>query len=178
MSDQDRERVLQLLQELETWTSEYSGNVTEYHEKINELTRDFQSSPKSSQADNRILLLLQQIMDSNDKLQTRLDAAERQLEKQTRQIESYLTEARTDSLTGLFNRRAFDQKLEELFGTYRNGGRSFVVVPINPGVQIRLKLIEFSVDFLAKGDLVELLLDRSMKALADTVGLRTVRFRA
>ena len=62
---------------------------------------------------------------------TRLDAAERQLEKQTRQIECYLTEARTDGLTGLFNRRAFDQRLEELFVAYRGGGRSFVVVLID-----------------------------------------------
>ena len=56
---------------------------------------------------------------------------ERQLEKQTAQIESYLTEARTDGLTGLFNRRAFDQKLEEMFSAYRNGSRSFVVVLID-----------------------------------------------
>ncbi len=61
----------------------------------------------------------------------RLDAAERQLEKQTQQIQCYLTEARTDGLTGLFNRRAFDQKLEEMLLAYRGGGRSFVVVLID-----------------------------------------------
>jgi diguanylate cyclase len=70
-------------------------------------------------------------MTSNAQLQTRLDAAERQLEKQTQQIQCYLTEARTDGLTGLSNRRAFDQKLEEMFLAYRNGGRSFVVVLID-----------------------------------------------
>jgi diguanylate cyclase len=64
-------------------------------------------------------------------LKERLDAAERQLEKQTQQIQCYLTEARTDALTGLFNRRAFDQRLEEMFISYRNGGRSFVVVLID-----------------------------------------------
>jgi diguanylate cyclase len=64
-------------------------------------------------------------------LQTRLDAAEQQLEKQTRQIASYLIEARTDGLTGLFNRRALDQRLEEMFIAYRNGGRSFVVALVD-----------------------------------------------
>ncbi len=131
MSQDDRERVLQLLHELESWTSEYSGNVSEYQLKLDELAKAVGASAGNSQAENRVVMLLQQIMTNNDQLQNRLDAAERQLEKQTRQIESYLTEARTDGLTGLFNRRAFDQKLEELFVGYRNGGRSFVVVLID-----------------------------------------------
>ena len=131
MSQNDRERVLKLLQELGTWTSEYSGNVTEYQLRLSELSKAVGATAGDSQAENRVLILLQQIMTNSDQLQTRLDAAERQLEKQTRQIESYLTEARTDGLTGLFNRRAFDQKLEEMFIGYRNGGRSFVVVLID-----------------------------------------------
>jgi diguanylate cyclase len=131
MSQGDRERVLELLQELESWTNEYSGNVNEYQVKLDELAKAVGASAGNSQAENRVVILLQQIMSNNDQLKTRLDAAERQLEKQTRQIESYLTEARTDGLTGLYNRRAFDQKLEELFVGYRNGGRSFVVVLID-----------------------------------------------
>lgn len=131
LSDGDRERVLELLHELESWTSEYSGNVNEYQVQLDELAQAVGASAGNSQSENRVVLLLQQIISNNDKLKDRLDAAERQLEKQTRQIESYLTEARTDSLTGLFNRRAFDQKLEELFISYRNGGRSFVVVLID-----------------------------------------------
>ena len=131
LSDGDRERVLQLLHELESWTSEYSGNVSDYQIKLDELSKAVGASAGNSQADNRVVMLLQQIMNNNDQLKDRLDAAERQLEKQTRQIESYLTEARTDGLTGLYNRRAFDQKLEELFIAYRNGGRSFVAVLID-----------------------------------------------
>jgi len=131
ISERDRERVLHLLHELESWTSEYSGNVDEYQGKLDELSKAVGSGTGNSQAETRVVLLLQQIMSNNDKLKVRLDVAERQLEKQTRQIESYLTEARTDGLTGLYNRRAFDQKLEELFSGYRNGGRSFVVTIID-----------------------------------------------
>ncbi|MFK8113968.1 MAG: GGDEF domain-containing protein [Rubripirellula sp.] len=128
ISDGDGERVLQLLQDLGAWTSEYSGNVNEYQSEIGAISNAMTQGGSAKQADARVMMLLQQIMDSNDKLKTRLDAAERQLEKQTVQIESYLTEARTDGLTGLANRRAFDQELEKLFIAYRNGGRSFVVV--------------------------------------------------
>ena len=128
INDGDGERVLQLLQELGTWTSEYSGNVSQYSSQLGELSNAVAKNAGQSQAENRVMMLLSQIMDTNSSLQKRLDAAEKQLEKQTRQIESYLTEARTDGLTGLSNRRAFDQKLEEMFNGFRNGGRSFVVV--------------------------------------------------
>lgn len=128
-TQRDRERMLQLLQELGEWTSEYSGSVSEYQNQLGELSDAF--GRDGSAGENRIVLLLRQIMESNDELQSRLDAAEMQLDKQTKQIESYLTEARTDGLTGLFNRRAFDQRLDELFAQFRKGGRSFVLVLID-----------------------------------------------
>ncbi len=131
MSSEERERVLQMLQELGAWTTEYSGNVSQYQTRLGELSEAARLDSKTSQAAPKVVALLAQIMESNGQLQTRLDAAERQLDKQTKQIESYLTEARTDGLTGLSNRRAFDQKLEELFINYRKGNRSFVLVLID-----------------------------------------------
>ena len=131
ITQNEREQMLQLLSELGAWTTEYSGNVTEYHERLGQLSEEVRNSKSTAQAENRVFVLLQQIMESNEKLKARLDAAERQLEKQTQQIQCYLTEARTDALTGLFNRRAFDQRLEEMFIGYRNGGRSFVVALID-----------------------------------------------
>ncbi len=127
----DRERMLRMLQDLGAWTNEYSGNVSEYHERLGKLSEEVRSSSSRAPSENRVVVMLQQIMQSNEQLQSRLDAAEQQLEKQTQQIQSYLTEARTDGLTGLCNRRAFDQQLEEMFVAYRGGGRSFVVVLID-----------------------------------------------
>jgi hypothetical protein len=45
------------------------------------------------------------------------------------------------------------------------------VVLVDPLVEIRLEFIDACVHFLAKGHLVELVLDRAMKAFTDTVGL-------
>ncbi|MFG0261929.1 MAG: GGDEF domain-containing protein [Novipirellula sp. JB048] len=125
MSKHDRERVLQMLHELGAWTHEYSGSVSQYHDRLGELSHAVRLDANATQAAPRVVALLKQIMDSNERLQTRLESAERQLDKQTKQIESYLTEARTDALTGLSNRRAFDQKLDESFVAFRGGGRSF-----------------------------------------------------
>lgn len=52
--------------------------------------------------------------------------------------------------------------------------RSFVIVVLNPAVQVGLQLIKGSVDLLPEGDLVKLLLDRAVEALTDAGGLRAV----
>ncbi|WP_372722539.1 GGDEF domain-containing protein [Novipirellula sp.] len=131
MSQDERERVLQMLQELGAWTNEYSGSVSQYQTRLGELSNEVRVDAQTTQAAPKVIALLKQIMESNEQLQTRLESAERQLDKQTKQIESYLTEARTDALTGLHNRRAFDQKLDETFATFRKGGRSFALALID-----------------------------------------------
>lgn len=129
--DGDRERMVQMLHELGRWASDYSGNVSEYQDRIGEVTEAMRRDGNAGDAPNRVVTLLQQIVRNSDEMRTRLEAAEKQLERQTRQIETYLTEARTDGLTGLANRRAFDQELEKMFAAYRKGGRGFVLTLID-----------------------------------------------
>ena len=132
LEEVDRHAVLSMLQELGAWTTEYSGNVTQYQSRLGELSElAKRASLGAGKADSVVVGLLGEIMQSNSQLQKRLEAAEKQLEKQTHQIESYLTEARTDGLTRLSNRRAFDTKIEELFNAYRKGGKSFVLAMID-----------------------------------------------
>jgi diguanylate cyclase len=133
LTETDRQAMLSLLQQLASWTSEYSGNVSSYQTRLGTISREFQRDAASSKppSTTRVLGLLGEIMQSNASLQQRLESAEKQLDRQTRQIESYLTEARTDGLTQLANRRAFDAKIEEMFNAYRKGGKSFALAIID-----------------------------------------------
>jgi len=133
LAETDRQAMLALLQQLASWTTEYSGNVSNYQNRLGTLSREFQRDASGAKAVNttRVLGLLGEIMQSNANLQRRLESAENQLDHQTRQIESYLTEARTDGLTRLANRRAFDAKIDEMFNAYRKGGKSFVLAIID-----------------------------------------------
>ncbi len=131
LSEEDRQQMLLLLQELGAWTQEYSGNVTGNQEQMMRLAETVQNNGSKSPTEVRVVAVLQRIMQNNEQLKSKLDDAEQQLERQTRQIASYLTEARTDGLTGLFNRRALDYRLDELFTGYRAGGRSFVIALID-----------------------------------------------
>lgn len=50
---------------------------------------------------------------------------------ETERTEDYRTEAHTDSLTGLANRRALDKQLDAMFQMHRDGGGAFVLALID-----------------------------------------------
>ena len=56
--------------------------------------------------------------------------------------------------------------------------RPLVVVLDQPAIEIGLQLVERAIDLLAERDTVELVEQRAMKALADSVGLRALGFGA
>ena len=119
----DRQQFLSFLQNLSSWTSEYSGDVSRYQSQLTAIDEKCRSSADPPREE--MLLTLQQIMHAKRQLQSRLDNAEQKLEVQTDQISSYLTEARTDGLTGLLNRKAFDKALDGLFGDWQGREQPF-----------------------------------------------------
>jgi diguanylate cyclase len=68
------------------------------------------------------------MLDANRKLQTRLEDAERKIQIQAQEIREQQTEARTDALTKLANRRAFDACLDENVRRFREEGRPFAML--------------------------------------------------
>lgn len=124
--------LLGIIEALSRWTSEYSGNVSRYQNELASAAQIVQKSiDGTSVHDSPVVRALHDIMVSNRSLKTRLDDAERQLERQTSEIQSYLSEARTDPLTKLPNRRAFDQRLDEMFSAWQKGGPGFAVAMID-----------------------------------------------
>ncbi len=119
----DKKQFLDFLRNLSAWTAEFSGDVSKYQSQLSNLSE--QAKGKGAVQSEELQALLQQIMNVNEQLQHRLDSAENRLEKQTDQISDYLAEARTDGLTGLSNRRAFDKSLDELFVHWRRSDKKF-----------------------------------------------------
>lgn len=78
-----------------------------------------------------VLKLVGRIMQINERLQSRLAAAEGKLAEQARQIEVQLAEARTDALTGLPNRRAFDDELHRRLAEWQRKSTRFCLVMID-----------------------------------------------
>lgn len=53
------------------------------------------------------------------------------LGRRSRPIHSYLSQARTDAMTGLPNRRALDEQMEQRFARFRDGGSPFSLALID-----------------------------------------------
>ncbi|MCE3016957.1 MAG: GGDEF domain-containing protein [Pirellula sp.] len=120
----ETQQLVDALKTFAAWTSDFSGDFTRYQSTMNSLSRRF-ADGKSVQTKEDIKGLLDQIIAANKSLQARLDNAEHKLDTQTKQLEGYLSEARTDALTGISNRRAFDQKMEECFQKWNQSKQLF-----------------------------------------------------
>ena|GEM_PF-1284719 len=67
-----------------------------------------------------VLLTVSEVVKLNTQLQSRLAEADRALQRQAAQIELHMAEARTDPLTRLPNRRAFDDRLRGLLARWQD----------------------------------------------------------
>jgi diguanylate cyclase len=112
----DQTQFLSFVRNLSLWTKEFAGDVSKYQNQLDSISK--QARSQSDAPREEVLDMLSQIMSANQQLQQRLDDTEKRLESQTVQISNYLTEARTDGLTGLLNRRAFDKATDELFAAW------------------------------------------------------------
>ncbi len=113
--DASRQQLLAMTKELASWTTDVSSGVSEYRSLIETLsdqiahTVDRGVTPSSMTTTN----LLMQLLTANRRLQTQLETAEATLEQQSRDLAGYMSQAGTDALTGLSNRRIFDERLAE-----------------------------------------------------------------
>jgi len=70
---------------------------------------------------------IRDLQDHNKRLQAELDQTRKAVAQQSEQLEQAQEEARVDALTGLPNRRAFDEKIEELHALFDRGNSPYVV---------------------------------------------------
>jgi diguanylate cyclase len=89
-------------------------------------------SPKASGAAGELVTqIVRHILQSNERLRGRLSTAEEKMQEQRTRLGEYFTKARTDPLTGLANRRAFDEMLVQGMEQWRRGRASFGLILID-----------------------------------------------
>ncbi len=111
------DQILSAIRNLASWTSEFSEDFNRYQSTMNSLQLRA-ADEGSMQTKGEVKEILDQIVAANQHLQRRLEEAELKLESQTKQLANFFTEARTDALTGLLNRRAFDRSIDEHFNEW------------------------------------------------------------
>lgn len=127
----EAEKAAAILQRMSQFVRGLAGDVHEQRdvmasieERIDIARRNSSGSKSLEQA----IDLLKMMNDANDGLQNRLKRAETLINEQTEQLAATLSEARTDSLTRLFNRRAFDEELQKRWSLWDRKNRPFCVL--------------------------------------------------
>lgn len=120
----EQRRMMEMMRGMASWTTDFAGDFTRYQSTMQTLSRAA-SDGKSVRTREEVQRLLDQIIEANTQLQSRLDSAEQKLETQTKQLQGYLTEARTDGLTELPNRKSFDKQLDECFSNWQQSKKTF-----------------------------------------------------
>jgi diguanylate cyclase len=132
----EAERAHQMIAGLLQWANAVKGDVHHYSDHMADLSRQLQQSEQAAKEDGEDNPpagavtddLLTEMEHSNQQLQQRLDATEAAYDEQSGQLESYLSQAHTDPLTGLPNRRAFDEELARRYSEFNRKGTPLTVM--------------------------------------------------
>ncbi len=120
-SQLDAPGIRQLISRLQSVATHMADDVGQYSNDLNEsahriaVARARQASDEdqldASPLTDVVVGVVREVVDLNGQLQQKLSSAESKIQRQSDQIETYLSEARTDPLTELANRRALDDEL-------------------------------------------------------------------
>jgi diguanylate cyclase len=108
------QRIQDLAKDMVCDVDDHAGKVEEFNSELQAIAED---SP-SEEAD-AVFATIGRMIDANSVLQVRLAQAEKQIANQAADLRSFESEARTDSLTNLSNRRAFDDEIQRRFAEWQ-----------------------------------------------------------
>lgn len=98
-----------------------AANVDQHAEIVKQITDDLRRHGDPN--DECVVSSVTKLIQANQLMQRQLNQAEEKLQAQARQIETSTVEARTDALTQVNNRRAFDDTLRRSVAEFKRRGR-------------------------------------------------------
>jgi diguanylate cyclase len=117
------ERIHDLAKHVVSHVGDHGSKVEAFNSDVRAL-----AGQQSTIATDTLLLAIGQMTCANTELQQRLARIEKQIAAQAAELRSYGSEARTDSLTGLANRRAFDDEIQRRFAEWQRRRTPFTLV--------------------------------------------------
>jgi diguanylate cyclase len=127
----ERENALRALIEVLHSVQQLSTDVDQRNSEISAVCRhvdDIHVTGDLEVVRQEILGQIKSILDSNQRLEEDLTFARCRMEEQAEELDRTRREAHTDALSGVANRKAFDDKLKLLFGYHRRDGLSFALM--------------------------------------------------
>lgn len=124
------ERALLATGQLQDLAVGVACDVGEHSNRVEQISGDLNlaRNAKGEVAQELLSKAVSEIVSANEELQKKLEKAERQIKAQAVEIAAHESEARTDSLTGLANRRAFDDELGRRHAEWERNSTPFSLV--------------------------------------------------
>jgi len=131
VAEQQRQTVLKMLVKLLSSAEQITTDVQSHNSEIQETAQhvgNMQVGPEMQSVKHSLLGQISALVTSNGRLQDDLVCARYRMEEQAQEIDHARREARTDALTGVANRKAFDEKLHLLLADWEREGQPFVLI--------------------------------------------------
>ncbi|HET6883170.1 MAG TPA: GGDEF domain-containing protein [Pirellulales bacterium] len=124
------ERVRELLSRIQQLTESTAIGVGEHSSRVKKISEDLAALAATGKTplEQTILSAATRLLEANECLQQELSGAREKLDEHGRLIEAHMTEARTDGLVGIPNRRAFDEEIARQCAALEHGGPGFSLV--------------------------------------------------
>jgi len=119
------ERAVKSLCRLYSLVTQVASDVDEHNAQVGQINQRLEGVREPEAA--RVVEVVAKLIEANQQMHQKLVDREDKLRQQARELETQVVEARTDSLTLLANRRAFDDELARRLAEYRRQGRLFSV---------------------------------------------------
>jgi diguanylate cyclase len=122
-------RAQELLGNLRKLAANVAVELGEHNTRVEEINVELHNDKLQDPA--KILNVVTKLVDANKTMQGRLDQAEDKLREQVRLVESHAEEARTDALTLVGNRRAFESDIAQCLADFNGAGQVFTLAMID-----------------------------------------------
>jgi len=129
--ERERRNTMKMIVEVLTSAERINNNVENHNTELQENARQVQDMEAGGETEMFRQVLLNHmstLMDSNNRLQDDLSCTRYRLEEQAQEIDDVRREARTDELTSVANRKAFNEKLHILLDDFERLGDPFVLM--------------------------------------------------
>lgn len=117
--DGEAQIALQTLVRLQELTCKVAAEVDQHAESVEKIAAQL---AEEDQDEASIIAAVTELIDANRRMKRELDTAEVRLQNQAVELQSHATEARTDPLTLVANRRAFDDELARCVTEFERNG--------------------------------------------------------
>ncbi len=125
-SDQQQRHAREVLLRLQDLATHIAANVGEHSSRVEKINQELILA--EGKETDTVVSAVAKLIEANQHMQHQLDTAEVRLQEQARLVETHAAEARTDALTGLANRRAFDDELSRHYAEFQRTGKTFTLV--------------------------------------------------